>query len=136
MFDAKQYLDSFEAPLFVDPDGQEHRGILLSHQQWLPLQKHLNALANINTLTIDSLHEAIRLIINAIFPRPWWKFWSPRVSSYVMALPPTGQLKALWSFLEPQESLLGIEVTKTPGVSRLLETGAEAPSDEPQPATK
>lgn len=115
MFDAKEYMEAVEPPVFRAPNGRVYTGRVLSHQEWLPLQRHLNSLQNTHQLTREKLYEAARKLTRAMFPKPWWKVWERSATYHVLRLPPVGLLKALWSFMDAQAPALGIELEAPAG---------------------
>ena len=127
MFDSREYLADLEPPVFVAPNGRKYVGRILSHPQWVPLQGYLNDLSDRGSMTNEKIHLAAARISRAMFPKPWWKFWQHSATWFIMRLPPTGQLKALWSFMDSQGPALGVVMDPSPGTKQLLEsnTGTE-----------
>lgn len=119
VFDAQQYLDAVSPPTFKDPTGRLHVGRVLSVDQWTPLEMRLRAAAL--TKTWPPLVLAMRLMVRAFFPQPWYKrlrlgVRGRSVETWIFEhLPPIVQLRAVWSFMESQGTALGIKLEAPPG---------------------
>lgn len=114
MFDAKEYLEAQEPPRFVAPDGTTYVGRILSHRQWLPLQRYVNELAALPNLTHERLYVAASRLASAMFPRTWRHPLRRTVAGWMKRLPPVAVLRALWDFMEAQAPSLGVTIPKLP----------------------
>lgn len=112
MFDADKYLSTIERPS-IRLKGRVHTGRLLSIQEWLtfePEMKRVQARADGEEgLQIEELRAILRRYINAVFPKPRWRFWERSVSSLILELPIPLQVKALKSFLACQVAALNAD---------------------------
>lgn len=115
LFDSREYLEALRPPEFVAPNGTRYRGKLLSVDEWQPFEERLRA-AQAGQLVGPALHALLRDLTSAMFPRDW-RFWKRSCWQQVKRLPPVGQLRAVYTFLQSQGEALGV---KTPTLS--LET--------------
>lgn len=133
-FDAKRYLEALGPPTYVDSRGREHTGRVLSQAEWLPLQERLRDMAegaDEDGVDPASMRRVVARVAGTLFPRPWHQWLNPfyrSVTRDVLALPPLGQLRALWSFIQAQGRAMGTEPQAPPGLRDLLE-GREEDDD-------
>ncbi len=62
---------------------------------------------------------AMKAVTEACFPQSHWaRLWRVNpVWRYVRKLPPPGQMKAIWDFIERQVIALGLSMPSTPGIA-------------------
>src|SRR6266576_86473 len=101
MFDASAYLAALEPPVFVDRSGRRHVGRILGSDDWFRLTTRF-ALARAEQLQGPAFEAALKGFVDAIFPRPAWRFWERRVSQHVWDLPPAGRIEAVYDFIASQ----------------------------------
>ena len=111
MFDSREYLEAIRPPEFIGSDGARFVGRLLSIDEWQPYEERMRA-ASRGELTWPDLQRLLADLTRAFFPRGWraWtaRFWRP-CWWYVRRLPPLGQLRAVYSFMQSQGKALGLE---------------------------
>lgn len=117
MFDAREYLATFEVPVFIAPNGRRYEGRILSADEWAPLQAKLK---NVENVRWPELQRVLFELTDAIFPKPRWRIWERSVRDWLKRLPPVGQMRAVWSFMQSQASALGMEMKPSPGIQRWL----------------
>lgn len=121
MFDTREFLLSLAAPEFIAADGTRFRGRVLSLPQWQAFEGRMQAARN-QQLDWRALQALILDLCDAFFPRGrrFWtrRFWRP-VRWHVSRLPPVGQMRAMWDFMQSQGQAAGMEVTPPPGTSPL-----------------
>jgi hypothetical protein len=121
LFDEAEYLASLAAPTYKARDGKVFVGVILSADEVAPLEAALRGCGK----DWGKTQAAMRAVIEACFPRPWWKRGGPNpVWSYVKRLPPPGQAKAVLDFISAQVTALGLPMPSTPGIKRVLESVA------------
>lgn len=96
VFDRAAWLAAVEPPVFYD-GPTEHIGRVLSAVEWWRIEAELAAAG---ALDGPGVQRMMRRITDAIFPRPWWQVWRPKVSTLLLALPLPGQLACFESFVE------------------------------------
>lgn len=108
VFDADSYLEAL-APPRLKLGGREYVGRLLSFEEWLGLAERTGAaVASLSRGGTPAPGEylrfraTIRELFDAIFPRPWWALWRPRVSALLMRQPLHVQIDAVRSFCQSQ----------------------------------
>lgn len=121
VFNAKEYLEALQPPRFVAPDGTEYVGRILSADEWEPLQLSMRRSSAEGTRWKD-VHSNIRRICDAMFPPP--RFHRLRglrsVADWISLLPPVGQMRAVWDFMQSQARAQGVTLTPSPGTSKVL----------------
>lgn len=114
MFDADQYIEALEPPVFKY-GGRIYRGRILSMEDWVRFAPRLQKAARKELSHLD-YQVLIWQLARAIFPRPWWKVWERSVGSILLKLPIKVREAAVQDFLEPQGRALGLtEASPTPG---------------------
>lgn len=118
MFDSPAYLRTQSPPVFIDSDGKTHTGQILGADTWLRLHGKLR-LSRRDDGKYDprALNIAMMALINAFFPRAWWKVWKRSVAWYVSQLPLDGRMRALWDFIRSQAIASGMEPAPLPGTT-------------------
>lgn len=132
-FNAQAYLESLERPTYVDRDGNEHVGAVVSAEEWRPVQEKMHreleaAKDREGGIDYPTLRKLVREMTRVMFPAPWWKRLSPvhtTVTQDVLALPPMGMLRAVWSFMQSGARAAGVELEIPDSMKPLLD-----PSDE------
>ncbi len=118
-FDARAYYASLEAPVFIDPTGKQHVGIILGTDSWERLQVKLRlARRDDGTYERRGLNGAMRLICDETFPRPWYRR-GKSVTQWVWELPEIGRMRAVWDFMRSQAKARGAEMPATLGTYQL-----------------
>lgn len=133
MFNAQEYLDSLERPTYVDTDGREHVGVVVSAEEWRPVQEKMHnelkrAQESDRGIDYPTLRRLVREMTRVMFPAPWWKRVSPfhtTVTEDVMGLPPMGMLRAVWTFMQSGARAAGVELDLPDSMKPLL-----SPEDE------
>lgn len=122
MFDSREYLEALEPPVFIAQNGVRFVGRVISVDEWEPFKERMLAVGEATDFTaVFRLH---RDLTQLFFPRGrrFWtrRFWRP-AWWYVSRLPPLGQMKAVYSFMQSQVRALGQELPPpTPGLKKLL----------------
>jgi hypothetical protein len=105
-------------PPSITISGQSYAGRVLSVEEWDAFAPRLKAAAG-GTLEPKELRLLIYQYVGAVFPKPWWKFWSRSVAWRFLQLPPQIQIQAFTSFFQSQMRAMGLEamqpVNATPG---------------------
>lgn len=139
MFDASAYLKTLEPPVFIDPNGKKHVGVIIGADTWFRLQQQMRGAKT----KVEDMDVAVRLtdaalyeIINAIFPPSKWKFWQKSVAYWIFRLPLKGRMRAVWDFMQSQAKAMGTELVPMPGMFPTLEDKVDAkPADSPTPGS-
>lgn len=128
MFDSIAYMAATRPPEFIAVDGTRFIGRLLSVDEWQPYEVRMQA-ASRGELAWPALRDLLRDLTREFFPRgfAFWRrrFWRP-CWWYVNRLPPVGQLRAVYSFMQSQGTALGME-PPTLGPKTLMLLGIAAP---------
>lgn len=131
-FDSQQYMAALQPPTFIALNGRKYVGRILSVDEWQPYQIQMrDAGRGDGTVDWNKLRKVMYNITKALFPKPWWKFWERGAIYWLRKLPPVGQMRAVWDFMQSQAKALGMELKPTPGMLRLLglsDTGSTAGS--------
>lgn len=116
LFDSQQYLEALGPPEFVAPNGKKYVGRILSTDQFLKYQALFRGASESGL----AQRRAMFKITAAIFPKPWWKVRERSVASWLRTLPPVGQVRAVWDFMQSQAKAYQTTLTPSPGMQRLL----------------
>lgn len=112
MFDADEYLEALEPPVFKHKD-RVHVGRILSEDEFLRFAPKLQAAAR-KELDYTEYRVLIWQLGRAMFPKPFWKFWEPSVGRILLRLPLKVREAALKDFFESQGKALGIKSAQSP----------------------
>jgi hypothetical protein len=110
MFDTQEYLATVEPPKFKAADGTLYSGRILSVDEFEPIQLLFrNAKKDgKNRIEWRLMQKLLLKITDAFFPHPWYKP-GMSVRDHVAKLPPVGQMRAVWDFMQSQRVSLGLE---------------------------
>jgi hypothetical protein len=118
MFDSPALVAALATPVFIDLQGKTHTGRILGADSWFRLMASIRVVKRADgTFDPRLLSRAMRMIVDAFFPRPWWKFWEKPVSYHVWQLPPDLRMAAVWDFMQSQASVSGTELVPLPGIT-------------------
>lgn len=129
-FDAQAYLEGLEKPTYTDTRGQTHVGVVVSAEEWRPVQERMHRLLEGSTeegaqgLDFETLRSLIREMTDIMFPEPWWQRLSPfhrTVTQDVLSLPPIGMLRATWDFIRSGAKAMGIDLEIPDSMRPLLD---------------
>lgn len=110
-FNAQEYLETYRPPIFVDVDGKEYEGRVLSHEQWLPFEQRFHALGE-GEADYSEVRGLVSDLTRAMFPRGW-RFWRRSVRSRLLHMPPMAWLHALAHFRQAQARHYGLPISPT-----------------------
>lgn len=118
MFDSPALVAALTTPVFIDLQGKKHVGRILGADSWFRLMAGIRVVKrNDGTFDPRLLGRAMRMIVDAFFPKAWWKFWVKPVSYHVWQLPPELRMAAVWDFMQSQASVSGTELVPLPGIT-------------------
>lgn len=118
MFDSPALVAALTIPVFIDINGKKHVGRILGADSWFRLMARIRLVKRKDgTFDPRLLSNAMRMIVDEFFPRPWWKLWEKPVSYHVWQLPPELRMAAVWDFMQSQASVSGTELVPLPGMT-------------------
>ncbi len=116
MFDSPAYMRSLSAPEFIDLTGKKHIGRIIGADTWFRLQASLRSpVREDGTTDHRALDKAMRKIVRAFFPHPWYDFREKSVEYWLWQLPGVGRMRAFWDFMQSQVSAMGTSLSPLPG---------------------
>ena len=116
MFDSPAYYKSLTSPEFIDPTGKKHTGRVIGADTWFQMQAKLRSpIREDGTVDHHALMKAMRTMVNAFFPHPWWKFWEKSVAYWLWQMPMVGRMRAVYDFMQSQASAMGTSLSPLPG---------------------
>jgi len=113
LFSEADYFESLEKPTYKTRDGKVFVGVILSADEVAPLEARLRGCAT----DWDKTQAAMRAVVAACFPQPWYRLGPNPVWSYIKKLPPPGQAQAVFDFIVAQVTALGLPKPSTPGTT-------------------
>lgn len=115
-FDARAYYDTLSAPVFIDRDGHRHVGSIVGADTYFQLQTKLRSpLRADGTADRRALDKAMRTVVRTFFPHKWYQFRTKSVEHWLWEMPYVGRMRAVWSFMHSQASMMGITLPPLPG---------------------
>jgi hypothetical protein len=115
VFDADAVVDALAAPA-VKVGGRVYVGVVLSYLEHARVIGLANAARQSNLTEAQSL-AAMRAVLSAFFPRPWWAFWRPDVPGRILRTVPLSGVADLVAHFFASLTAPGVATTAVPGAS-------------------